>query len=266
MELVDSHCHLDFEPLAARTAEVLENARRHEVTTLLCISVNMEDFPRVRALAHKHAQVFASVGVHPNERSGREPTVEEIVELGRDERVVAVGETGLDYFRSQGDMRWQQDRFRRHMEAARVLRLPLVVHTRDSAADTLALLRDGGARDAGGVMHCFTGDWETAARALDLGFYISFSGIVTFKSADPLREVARQVPLDRLLVETDAPYLAPVPHRGQPNEPAFVRHVAACLADVRGMPLEELAACTTDNFHRLFSAVRTAASAARTAA
>jgi TatD DNase family protein len=252
VDLVDSHCHLDFEPLAERQQEVLENARRHDVAAMLCISVNLEDFPRVRALAHEHAQIFASVGVHPNERDGREPTVEELIALGRDEQVVAVGETGLDYFRNQGDMRWQQERFRRHMDAARALNLPLVVHTRESAADTLTMLHDGGARDIGGVMHCFTEDWDTATRALDLGFHISFSGIVTFKNADALREVARKVPLDRMLIETDAPYLAPVPHRGQTNEPAFVRHVAECLAGLRGLPLEEIAERTTGNFYRLF--------------
>lgn len=252
MELVDSHCHLDFEPLATRQTEVLENARRHDVAAMLCISVTLPDFPRVRALAHADARIFASVGVHPNEPTDCEPTVEELVALGRDERVVAVGETGLDYYRNQGDMGWQRERFRRHMDAARALDLPLVVHTRESAADALAMLHDGGAREVGGVMHCFTEDWDAAVRALDLGFYISFSGIVTFKNAESLRDVARKVPLDRLLIETDAPYLAPVPHRGRTNEPAFVRHVAQCLADVRGLPLAEIAAHTTENFYRLF--------------
>lgn len=256
MELVDSHCHLDFEPLAARQPAVLENARRHDVAAMLCISVNLRDFPRVRALAQEHAHVFASVGVHPNERDDHEATVEELVSFGRDEKVVAVGETGLDYFRSEGDLRWQHDRFRRHMDAARILGLPLVVHTRESAADTLTMLRDGGAGDIGGVMHCFTENWDTAARALDLGFHISFSGIVTFKNAEALRDVARKVPLDRMLIETDAPYLAPVPHRGRTNEPAFVRHVAECLAGVRGLSLEAIAEATTDNFYRLFSKAR----------
>jgi TatD DNase family protein len=205
------------------------------------------------------------VGVHPNERDGREPTSEELVRLGRDPRVVAVGETGLDYYRSTGDLRWQRERFQRHMEAARELRLPLVIHTRESAADTLAMLEDGGARDIGGVMHCFTEDWAAASRALDLGFYLSFSGIVTFKSADVLRAVARKAPLERILIETDAPYLAPVPHRGRTNEPALVRHVAQCLAEVRGVALEEIAARTSENFYRLFSAARDANPVARLA-
>ena len=254
--LVDSHCHINFDPLAAQVADVLRNAALQGVGHMLCVAVNLEAFPQVRALAHAHANVFASVGVHPNERDGHDPSVEELLALAQDPRVVAIGETGLDYYRSEGDLTWQQDRFRRHIAAAKASGRPLIIHTREAAADTLAILREEQAQDIGGVMHCFSEDWAAARAALDLNFYISFSGIVTFKSAAPLREVARQVPADRLLVETDAPYLAPVPHRGKTNEPAYVRHVAQCLAELRGVTLDELAAQTTSNFFKLFRHAR----------
>lgn len=250
--LVDSHCHINFDPLAAQVTDVLKNAAQQGVGHMLCVAVNLEAFPQVRALAHAHANVFASVGVHPNECEGHDPSVEELLALAQDPRVIAIGETGLDYYRSEGDLTWQQDRFRRHIAAAKASGRPLIIHTREAAADTLAILREERAQDIGGVMHCFSEDWAAARAALDLNFYISFSGIVTFKSAAPLREVARQVPADRLLVETDAPYLAPVPHRGKTNEPAYVRHVAQCLAELRGLSLDELAAQTTNNFFALF--------------
>lgn len=253
MELVDSHCHIDFEPLIDRLPQILERARRNHVAYLLCVSVNLEDFPEVLGLANTHPQIFASVGVHPNERQGRDPEISELVELARDPRVVGVGETGLDYFRSEAQSGWQRDRFRNHIDAARQARKPLIIHTRDAAADTLAELRGNRAADVGGVMHCFADDWPVAQKALDLGFYISFSGIVTFNSAHAIQDVARRAPIDRILVETDCPYLAPVPHRGHTNEPAFVLHTAECVARLRGMALEELAAATTDNFFRLFS-------------
>lgn len=256
MELVDSHCHINFEPLDAGLDQVLANARAQDVAYMLCVGVNLEDFPQVQSLAHRFPHVFASVGVHPNEREGRDPSSDELVQLAQDPRVVAIGETGLDYYRSTGDLTWQQERFRRHIRAAQEVGKPLIIHTRESAADTLDILRDEQAERAGGVMHCFSEDWATARAALDLGFYISFSGIVTFKSAEPLREVARKVPADRLLIETDAPYLAPVPHRGKTNEPAYVRYVASCLAEVRAAPLEQIAQATTDNFFRLFPAPR----------
>ena len=252
MRLVDSHCHLDFAPLGDELGAVLERAAAAGVCHLLCISVNLEDFPRVLDIARRHPQVSASAGVHPNERDGREPSVEALVELGAEPEVVAVGETGLDYFRSEGDLAWQRERFAVHIAAARALGKPLVVHMREAADDTLALLHSEDAGAAGGVMHCFAEDWTVARRALDLGFYLSFSGIVTFKSADGLREVARKAPADRILVETDSPYLAPVPHRGRANEPAYVRQVAECLAAQRGMAPEALAELTTDNFFRLF--------------
>jgi TatD DNase family protein len=254
--LVDSHCHLNFEPLGTSLDSVLRNARDSGVGHMLCVSVTIEKFPEVRGLAHNHDSVFASVGVHPNERDVHEPTVEELVHLANDTRVVAIGETGLDYYRSQGDLAWQHERFRRHIRAARRCRKPLIIHTRDAAQDTLRIMTEEGAGEVGGVMHCFTESWEVARQALDMDFHVSFSGIVTFRTAEPLREVARQVPLSRLLVETDAPYLAPVPHRGKTNEPAFVRYVAECVSEVRGQNVTAVAAATTDNFFRLFSAAR----------
>lgn len=254
MGLVDSHCHINFSPLAEQLPAVLQHARDNGIDYLLCVSVRLEEFPQVRALAELYPHVFASVGVHPNEREGQEPSTEELVSLAQHARIVAIGETGLDYFRSTGDLEWQRARFRRHIAAAKQVRKPLIVHTRESAKDTVALLKDEGAEQVGGVMHCFTEDWDTARAALDLGFYISFSGIVTFKNAERLREVAAKVPDDRLLVETDSPYLAPVPHRGKNNEPAYVRHVAECLATVRGTTVERVAEATTANFFRLFSA------------
>ncbi len=251
--LVDSHCHINFDPLGAQLPAVFEHARVNGVGHMLCVAVNLEDYPQVRALAHAHANVFASVGVHPNERDGRDPSVEELIALARDARVVAIGETGLDYFRCSGDMDWQQQRFRRHIRAALAVGKPLIIHTREAAQDTLRILEEEGAHAAGGVMHCFTEDWDTAQRALAMNFYISFSGIVTFRNAAALRAVATRVPAERLLVETDAPYLAPMPHRGRTNEPAYVRHVAECLAELRATTFEAIAEQTTRNFFTLFN-------------
>ncbi len=252
MQLVDSHCHLNFDPLGAHLDQVLDRARDHDVGYMLCVSVNLEDFPQVRALAQHYDQVFASVGVHPNEREGREPEVKELVALGRGAEIVAVGETGLDYYRSTGELDWQRERFARHIQAAKDLKKPLIVHSRDADTETVDLLHSEGAGEAGGVLHCFADRWEIAKRALDLGFYISFSGIVTFKNAADLREVARKVPTERILIETDAPYLAPTPHRGKANEPAYVRYVAKCLATIRNESFKEIAQQTTDNFFTLF--------------
>lgn len=250
--LVDSHCHLNFEPLNAGLEDILQRARDNGIGNMLCVSVTLETLPEILTLAHRHSQIFASVGVHPNEREGREPTVDELVALAQDERVVAIGETGLDYYRSHGDMSWQQERFRRHIRAALHAGKPLIIHTRDASDDSVRIMREEGAADIGGVMHCFTESWEVAHQALDLNFYISFSGIVTFRNAEALREVAKKVPDDRLLIETDAPYLAPVPYRGKTNEPAFVRYVADCLAEVRQESLESIADLTTRNFFTLF--------------
>ena len=252
LNLVDSHCHLDFDPLNASLDAVLDRAHAAGVGHMLCVSVNLETFPGIHGLAHANPRIFASVGVHPNERQGREPDERELAALADDERVVAIGETGLDYYRSRGDMRWQQERFRCHIRAARVAGRPLIVHTREAAADTLDILREERAEDIGGVMHCFTESWDVARAALDLDFHVSFSGIVTFANAASLREVAKQIPADRLLVETDAPYLAPMPHRGKTNEPAFVRLVAERIAELRGVTLEALAEQTTRNFFSLF--------------
>ena len=256
MVLVDSHCHINFDPLSGRIQEVLENAARNDVSYMLCVSVNMEDFPEVLQLARDHRNIFASAGVHPNEIDGREPDEHELTTLAKDSDVVAVGETGLDYFRSEGDLEWQRDRFRRHIAAARNSARPLIIHTRDAAEDTLRIMHEEKAADVGGVMHCFAEDWEVARRALDLGFYISFSGIVTFKNAVALKDVARKTPLDRILVETDCPYLAPVPYRGKTNEPGYVRYTAEHVAELRDMELQTLAAATTDNFFNLFQAAR----------
>jgi len=256
MPLVDSHCHIDFDPLLPRIDEVLRNARNNDVSHLLCVGVNLEDYPGVLALAEQYSHIFASVGVHPNEQQGEDPAAERLAGLAEHPRVVAIGETGLDYFRSQGELEWQRERFRRHIQAARDAGKPLIIHSREAPQDTIRIMAEAGAEQAGGVMHCFAGDWAMARQALDLGFYISFSGIVTFKNAQSLREVACKAPGDRILVETDSPYLAPVPYRGKLNEPAYVRHTAECVAGLRGMSYEAVAEATTDNFFTLFSAAR----------
>jgi len=254
--LVDSHCHLDFPEFDGRMDEMRKAMHANGVTHALCISVNFAGFPRVLALAEAYDNFFASVGVHPDheERSPVDPR--HLVELAHHPRVVAIGETGLDYYRVSGDLEWQRDRFRAHIRAARECRKPLVIHTRQAAEDTLAIMREEGAAEVGGVMHCFTESQAVADAAIALGFHISFSGIVTFKNAGALKDVARLVPLERLLLETDSPYLAPVPHRGKTNQPALVRHVAEEVARLRGIPLSELAAATTDNFFRLFKETR----------
>ncbi len=252
---VDSHCHIDFPDFAEGVAPLLERMRAAQVGHALCVSVNLENFPRVLALAESHHNLYASVGVHPDHEGGREPTVAELVELAAHPRVVAIGETGLDYYRlRREDVDWQRRRFRVHVRAARAAGKPLIIHTREAAADTLAIMQEEQASAVGGVMHCFTESWEVAQAAMALGFFISFSGIVTFKNAKALKEVARQIPLDRLLIETDAPYLAPVPHRGQRNEPAYVGHVAEEIAALKGVPLETVAAASTRNFFALFNA------------
>lgn len=250
---VDSHCHLNFPDLAQQLDLYLAKMEENEVTHALCVSVDMESLPQVFALAEEHENLFASVGIHPSHEEGEEPTVGRLVELAQWQKVVAIGETGLDYYWHKDQPEWQRERFRVHIRAARQTGLPLIIHTRESAADTLRILAEEGANEVDGVMHCFTESWEVAEQALALGFYISFSGVVTFKSAIALQEVALKVPLDRLLIETDAPYLAPVPFRGKLNHPALVRHVAEHIANLRDMPLHELARASTDNFFRLFA-------------
>lgn len=251
---VDSHCHINFPELENIFDEVLENMRQNEVSHALCVSVNLEDFPQVRLLAERHDHIYASVGVHPDHESDAEPTEELLVELAEHPKVIAIGETGLDYFRLKGDLEWQRTRFRTHIRAARKCRKPLIVHTREAAQDTLRLMDEEGAAEAGGVMHCFTESLEVARAAIEMNFYISFSGIITFKNATSLKDVARHIPLDRILIETDSPYLAPVPYRGKLNQPAYVKHVAEEIAALRGISLEEVGRATTDNFRRLFLA------------
>lgn len=255
---VDSHCHLNFPDLVAREAEVMANMQANQVSHALCVSVNLEDYPQVLAVAERHANVFASVGVHPDYEDITEPDVARLVALAAHPRVVAIGETGLDYFRLSGDLEWQRERFRTHIRAALAANKPLIIHTRSAAEDTLRIMREEGAERIGGVMHCFTESQAVAEEALALNFHISLSGIVTFKNAVALKEVARNIPLDRLLIETDSPYLAPVPHRGKTNEPAWVSHVAAAIAELRGISVEELGRATTSNFFRLFSTAQPA--------
>ncbi len=255
--LVDSHCHLDFPELAGQVPDLLQAMKANDVGYALCAGVTLERLPAVLRLADEHANLFAAVGVHPDtEQESAEPEVDRLVALAAGPKVVAIGETGLDYYRLTGDLEWQRDRFRTHIRAARAARLPLIIHTRSAAEDTLRILEEEGAGDIGGVFHCFTESMEVAERALVLGFHISFSGIVTFNSAKALKEVAKAVPLERMLVETDAPYLAPTPHRGRLNQPAYVRHVAEEVARLRGMEFEVLAEATTRNFFKLFAKAR----------
>jgi len=249
---IDSHCHLDFPDLAEKTDELLANMVANQVTHALCVSVDLPDFPKVLALAERYANLFASVGVHPDYPGTPEPTVAELVRLARHPRVVAIGETGLDYFRLKGDLAWQRERFRTHIRASHESGKPLIIHTREAAEDTLRLMREEGAGEIGGVMHCFTESWAVAEAAMEMGFYISFSGIVTFKNATELKEVARRVPLDRMLIETDSPYLAPVPFRGKTNQPAFVKHVAEEVARLKGVEVAEVEQATSRNFFKLF--------------
>jgi len=250
--LIDSHCHLDFPELSGDLNAIFTLMRENEVGRALCISVRLEDFPRVRALAETHDHLYATVGVHPDYEGIHEPAVKELVQLAGHPKVIAIGETGLDYYRLKGDLEWQRDRFRTHIRAAHASGKPLVIHTRSAAEDTLCIMREEGAAEVGGVMHCFTESWATAQAAIELGFFISFSGIVTFKNAHALKEVARQVPLERMLIETDSPYLAPVPFRGKTNQPGYVKYVAEEIARLKGVKVEQVAMKTTDNFFTLF--------------
>ena len=249
---IDSHCHLNFPDFAGRREELLARMRENGVEQALCVSVELEKFHEVLALAESDARLWASVGVHPDHEHCLEPDTEELARLASHVRVVAIGETGLDYYRQPGPLAWQQARFRTHIRAARASGKPLIIHTRAAAEDTLRILREEGAAEVGGVMHCFTESLAVAEEAMRLGFYISFSGIVTFKNAQALKEVARAVPLERMLIETDAPYLAPVPQRGKTNEPAFVRYVAEHIAELRGLSPEAVGEATSANFRRLF--------------
>jgi TatD DNase family protein len=257
---VDSHCHLTFPDLAERIEEVRAEMVAEKVDRALCICTTLEEFEQVHALATRYANFWCSVGVHPDNEGVREPTVEDLVSRCARPKVVGIGETGLDYYRlgerSIEQMQWQRDRFRVHIQAARRTGRPLIIHTRSASADTLAILREEGAGEVRGVFHCFTETADVARAALDLGFHISFSGILTFRNAEDLREVARLVPMDRCLIETDSPYLAPVPFRGKTNRPGLVAHVARQMATTKGVPIEEIAACTTRNFEQLFDVPR----------
>lgn len=249
---VDSHCHLSFPELAADIDGVLARMRAANVRAAINICTTLEEFDAVHGLALAQPDIWCTVGVHPDTQSGSEPSLEMLVELAARPRIVAIGETGLDYYRLAEPLDWQRERFRTHIRAARATAKPLVIHTRASADDTLRIMREEGAGEAGGVMHCFTESGDVARAALEMGFYISFSGIVTFKNARDLQAVAAQVPLERLLIETDSPYLAPVPMRGKTNEPSFVPHVAAKIAELKGLPVERVAASSSANTYRLF--------------
>ncbi len=254
---IDSHCHLDFPDLQADQSSVLNLMRENAVTHALTISTTLKTFPAVRAVAEANANIWCSAGVHPDEQvDDHEPTVEELLGLAAHPKVVAIGETGLDYFRLKEPLDWQRERFRIHIRAAKACAKPLVIHTRNAHADTLRLMREEGASEPGGVMHCFTETKAVADAAMDMNFYISFSGIVTFKSAKELKEVARYVPLNRMLIETDSPYLAPMPYRGKMNQPGYVKHVAEHIAELRGISVEEVAEATTANFFNLFKNVK----------
>ena len=256
--LVDSHCHIDFPDLADSLPQVLGLMQDNDVGCAVCIGVTLEDFPRIRVLSESNRTIFASVGVHPETTGVREPSIADLVALAQHPKVIAIGETGLDYYWHKDAPEWQRERFRVHIRAAIEAGKPLVVHNRDATADTLRVMAEERAGQVGGILHCFTESWDVAEAALDLGFHISLSGIVTFKNALVVKEVARRVPLDRLLVETDAPYLAPVPYRGKLNQPGYVRYVAEEIAMLRGVSYEEIASATTENFFRLFPQVREA--------
>ena len=250
--LVDSHCHLDFPDLAGKVDGALALMRENGVTHALCVSVTLQDFPQVRSLAERYPQLTASVGVHPDYEDVPVVTERELVKLANHPKVVAIGETGIDHYRIKGGADWQRQRFRTHIRAARSCGKPLIVHMRDAAEETLRIMREERASEVGGVMHCFTEGWDVAQAAIDLGFLISFSGIVTFKNATALKEVARRVPLERMLIETDSPFLAPVPYRGKTNEPGLVKYVAEEIARLKQVSLDEVAAATTASFFRVF--------------
>jgi len=253
---VDSHCHINFPEFAPRLPELFAAMAANQVSHALCVGVNFAALDSVLEMAAAHPNVYASVGVHPDYELEEEPTIERLVDLAKRPKVVAIGETGLDYYRLTGDLEWQRERFRTHIRAAIATGKPLIIHTRAAAEDTIRIMQEEGAQKAGGVMHCFTESLAVAQAAIEMGFYISFSGIVTFKSAKELKEVARVIPIDHMLIETDSPYLAPVPHRGKTNEPAYVMHVAEEIARLRGIPLTEVAETTTANFFKLFDSAQ----------
>jgi TatD DNase family protein len=251
--LVDSHCHIPLLSEALSVDNILNNAKENDISHMLCVAIDLEGSPDIITLAKQYEMISASVGIHPNTELNLEPSVDDIITLANSDEVVGIGETGLDYFRSEGNLDWQRDRFRTHINAAKDLKKPLIIHTREAKDDVIKILKEEGADTVGGVMHCFVEDWETAQAAMDLNFVISFSGIVTFKNAKALQEVAKQVPLEQMLVETDSPYLAPMPFRGKTNQPAYVRHVAEFIAELKDCEYDLVATKTTDNYHRIFN-------------
>jgi len=256
--LIDSHCHLDkldLSPYENDFSCFMRAAAEKNIEKMLCISIDLEAYPAMCDLVAPYDNIYLSVGVHPNVDEGQDPTADELIKLADNPRVIAIGETGLDYFRSEGDLSWQHERLANHIEAAKITQKPLIIHTRAARDDTLRILKEQGADQVGGVIHCFTEDWDFARQAMDLNFYISFSGIVSFKNAHSVHDVAKKVPSDRYLIETDSPYLAPVPHRGKPNYPMYVQDVAQHVADLRGAPVETITAEANENFKRLFKLI-----------
>ncbi len=253
--LIDSHCHLDridLTPYQHEFSGFMDEVEAQQIEHLLCISIDLEAYPAMVDLVSGYKQISVTVGVHPNVKDGKDPSVEELISLGSPKNAIGIGETGLDYFRSEGDLAWQHQRFRNHIQAAKTLKKPLIIHTREAQVDTLRILKEEGAEEVGGIIHCFTEDWDFAQKAMDLNFFISFSGIVTFNNATTIKEVAKKVPFDRFLIETDSPYLAPIPFRGRPNYPTYVKYVAQHIADLRGVSINKIANQSTDNFYNLF--------------
>jgi TatD DNase family protein len=249
---VDSHCHLNFPELRSNLAEILSNMQNNNVSHALCVSVELDKFPEIIELVKNHNHLYASIGVHPDYENITEPSVEEIIDLAKHPKVVAIGETGLDYYRLKGDLKWQKKRFINHIHAANQTKLPLIIHSRDAREDTINILKSEKKDATNGVLHCFTETYEMAKKAIDMDFYISFSGIVTFKNALDLKETAKKIPLDRMLIETDSPYLSPVPFRGKINDPSKVIYVAEEIANLKGVDIKEVEEQTTKNFFNLF--------------
>jgi len=254
---IDSHCHINFPELNQKIDEVVMNMENNSITHALCVSVTLDKINEILDLTKKYSNIYASVGVHPDYEDIQEPDIDILFKYSKDKKIVAIGETGLDYFRLKGDLTWQRDRFRTHIRAAIKSKLPLIIHTRNAQDDTISIMKEEGANSATGVMHCFTESYEMAKQAIDLGFYISFSGIITFKNAETLRETVKKIPIENILIETDSPYLAPVPNRGKLNEPANVRYVAEKISELKGIPVEKVAEITTNNFFKLFSKCKT---------
>ncbi len=254
---IDSHCHVNFPELSQKIDEVLSNMESNNISHALCVSVTLDKINEIIDLTKKYSNIYASVGVHPDYENIEEPNIDTLFKYSKNEKVIAIGETGLDYFRLKGDLSWQRDRFRTHIRAAIKSKLPLIIHTRNAQDDTISIMKEEGANSATGVMHCFTESYEMAKKAIDLGFYISFSGIITFKNAETLRETVKKIPIENILIETDSPYLAPVPNRGKLNEPANVVYVAEKIAELKGVAVEKVAEITTNNFFTLFSKCKT---------